>query len=579
MDYENNEFENLPVSDDEATDEAALAEEAEDVASVPENDEDISLDDILAGLPGEEAPSDEPESFEYHMAGPDVLQDDVFSGESIDSFEDDEEPQPHFGAFPAGGRPQTPPPAPSPAPQPQTNYRAPGQTPPPVQPYNFNRPSYSPPAAPQPPKKKSNGGLIALLVIILVSVVIAAAFLIPRLGSSRLHSATTDTSASLVTNEAGEPQTTEATSSPVQYASTNSGTELSAVEIAEKCRASIVGVMTYQNGQLSGEGSGVVMGVDSTKTYTYIMTCAHVIASSKVTYGILTLDGMSYEAELVGYDTKTDIGVLKVKDTSLAVAEFGDSTQLKIGETVYAIGNPGGSEYFGSMTEGIVSAIDRTVSGAYNLTSIQHDAAINPGNSGGALVNSKGQVVGINSSKIAATDYEGMGFAVPTSTAVSIANSLISYGYVPNRPKLGITYAAVSEYQVYSMVVAIKGLPSGSLIITGINSDSALAGTDAQVGDMIIAVNGKKMDSSSVLLDLIDKGAVGDSLTLTLCRVNSRTYQTTSFDVTIKLVEDKGSETEQSTEEDSIYDFNNGGSSGSDFGGDFRDFFRDYFGF
>ena len=179
--------------------------------------------------------------------------------------------------------------------------------------------------------------------------------------------------------------------------------------------------------------------------------------------------------------------------------------------------------------------------------------------------------MGINSSKIAATDYEGMGFAVPMSTVKPIVESLIKYKYVPNRPKLGIQYASVSSYQMYSMVVAIKGLPAGSLVIAGISNDSSLAQTDAQVGDLIIAVNGKKMDDSSVLLDLIDKGAVGDTMTLTLCRVESRTYKTSTFDVTITLVEDRGTPQEEETTS-SVDGYNYGGASS------FEDFFKQYFG-
>ena len=351
---------------------------------------------------------------------------------------------------------------------------------------------------------------------------------------------------------------------------------VNSVYVADKVRPSVVGVMTYVNGQLSGEGSGVLWGEDSTGTYTYIVTCAHVIDDSGVTFGVLLLDGKTYEAELVATDTRTDIGVLKIKATGLPLAEIGDSSTLKVGEPIYAIGNPGGSEYFGSITDGIISAIDRSVSATYTMTCIQHNAAINPGNSGGALVNTAGQIVGINSSKIASTEYEGMGFAVPTSVAQSVVESLIKYKYVPNRPKLGIQYSEVSAYQLYSMVVSIKGLPQGSLVIAGISSDSSLADTEAQVGDLIIAVNGKDMDDSSVLLDLIDTGAVGDTLTLTLCRIEQRTYKTETFDVTIKLIEDKGDT--QQEEPTTTAPSNNGGYyyGGA---GSFEDFFNDYFGF
>lgn len=554
--------------------------------------------------PAEEHPTDKPSTEtplsgfpgQFRFKSEDIIQDEPATRRETTG--ESEASNSGFDSYPETRRPQTPPPATQYRPGDgdfRTNYRNPGEQQvnrqpgapqqPQHQPYNFGRPySYNqPPQPPQKPKKSNKAGKIAVISIICVAVAVALVFIGGKLfGGTKIESGSELTQDQ--TTAAADGSNSDDTTAAVQLADVSSGEKLNAVQIADKCRSCVVGVMTYVNGQLEGEGSGVVMGFDSAKENTYIMTCAHVISTSGVTYGILTLDGTSYTAELVGYDSRTDIGVLKVKGTDFDVAEFADSTQLKIGETVYAIGNPGGSEYFGSMTEGIVSAIDRNVSGSYNITCIQHDAAINPGNSGGALVNSSGQVVGINSSKIADTDYEGMGFAVPSATATDIAKSLISYGYVPNRPKLGITYANVNSYQVYSMVVAIKGLPAGSLIITGISDDSAFKGTDAKEGDMIIAVNGKDMDSSDVLLDLIDKGAVGDSITLTLCRVNSRTYQTSNFDVTIKLVEDKGSSAETTTESDSIYDFGNGESSGGNNGGfdfgnfgfDFGDFFRQF---
>lgn len=346
--------------------------------------------------------------------------------------------------------------------------------------------------------------------------------------------------------------------------------EVNSVWVAEKVRPSVVGVMTYKNGQLAGEGSGILwMEKDE---YTYVITCAHVIDASGVSFGVLLLDGKSYEATFVGADTRTDIGVVKIKATGLPLADFGDSGSLRVGEPVYAIGNPGGSEYFGSLTDGIVSAIDRSVTATYKMTCIQHNAAINPGNSGGALVNTAGQIVGINSSKIASTDYEGMGFAVPTVIAKPIAEALVQHGYVPNRPKLGIEYAPVSAYQLYSMVVSIKGLPQGSLVIAGISTDSSLKNTEAEVGDLIIGVNGKDMNDSSVLLDLIETGAVGDTLTLKLCRIDNRTYKTKTFDVTITLVEDKGTPKEEETttqRNDGGYYY--GGAS------NFEDFFNEYF--
>lgn len=422
----------------------------------------------------------------------------------------------------------------------------------------------------QPVQTKKSKGKKFIFAFIAVCIVIAIAVIIGTSDSPAKVTTTTESNAANVVESI--PSTTIANTQPSTTAINIE--QVNSVWVAEKVRPSVVGVMTYQNGQLAGEGSGVLWGVDHTGQYTYVVTCAHVIDSkTPLSYGILMLDGTHYEAEMVASDAKTDIGVLKIKATGLPVAELGDSSVLKIGEPVYAIGNPGGSEYFGSITNGIVSAIDRSINATYTMTCIQHNAAINPGNSGGALVNTAGQIVGINSSKISSTDYEGMGFAVPMSIVKPVVEALIQYKYVPNRPKLGIEYATVSSYQLYSIVVSIKGLPQGSLVIAGISTDSSLANTDAQVGDLIIAVNDKPMDDSNVLLDLIDTGAVGDTLKLTLCRIEERTYKTTTFDVTITLVEDKGSSVQQEETTTQPGDYYYGGAES------FEDYFERYFGF
>lgn len=410
-------------------------------------------------------------------------------------------------------------------------------------------PLYQRPAAPvtvrppeEPEKKSGKAVMIVLIVICFIIAIVGVVLGVVGLnGKNGTDNNTDSTSASDVTSlpDDSNNQVPPVTDN-IDVSTTVPDEDVpNSVFVAEKVRPSVVGVMAYYDGVLSGEGSGVLMSEKD--GWTYVITCAHVINKEDETFGILLLDGTTYEAELVAYDDRTDIGVLKVEKTGLPLAEFGDSTALKVGEPIYAIGNPGGSEYFGSITDGIVASIDRSVTSTYTMTCIQHNAAINPGNSGGALVNTSGQVVGINSSKIASTEYEGMGFAVPTSIAAHVVDSLISYGYVPNRPKLGIEYAPVSSYQLYSIIVSIKGLPQESLVIASIAPDSSLANTDAEVGDLIIAVNGENMDDSSVLLDIIETGAVGDTLTLTLCRIDNRTYRTTTFDVTVTLVEDKGS--------------------------------------
>lgn len=318
---------------------------------------------------------------------------------------------------------------------------------------------------------------------------------------------------------------------------------LTTSQVAAKVKSSIVGVVVYASNSNSsaGEGTGVIMGEDDSRTYTYIITCAHVISDAGIKARIQTEDGTTYDAEIVGFDTRTDLGVLRIKASGLKAAEFGNSDSLHVGDPVYAIGNPGGVEFFGSFTGGFVSAIDRPVSSeiGYTMKCIQHDAAINPGNSGGALVNAYGQVIGINSQKIAATEYEGMGFAIPITSAKEIIEDLIAYSYVPDRPMLGITYYPVSASQQYSMIAQIKGLPAGTLIINEISPDSSLANTNARQYDMIIAVNGEPLTTADVLLEKIDNGKVGDKFTLTLCRVNSN-YTIEEFKVEASLVEDKG---------------------------------------
>ncbi len=393
---------------------------------------------------------------------------------------------------------------------------------------------------PQPPKS-SVGKNLAVILVAACAVIAVICIGIGMIGFGG-NNALTDTtgSTSLTTTKSTtnlNPETT--VNDSMNVSTTAPSTELpNSVYVAQKVRPSVIGVMTYYDGELTGEGSGVLMSEKN--GWTYIITCAHVINEEDVEYRILFLDGTTLEAELVAYDDRTDIGVVRVNKTGLPLAEFGDSSSLQVGEPIYAIGNPGGSEYFGSITDGIVASIDRSVASTYTMTCIQHNAAINPGNSGGALVNASGQVVGINSSKIASMEFEGMGFAVPTSIAGPVVDALINYGYVPNRPKLGIEYAPVSSYQLYSIIVSVRGLPQGSLVIASIAEDSSLIGTDAQVGDLIIGVNGKEMTDTSVLLDLIETGAVGDSLTLNLARIDNRTYKVTTFDVVITLVEDKG---------------------------------------
>lgn len=401
----------------------------------------------------------------------------------------------------------------------------------------------TPAEEPQKPKKKKNKGFVTF-VVAAVSLAIVALGLCIFIGLRGNDGKT----------EANPPASSGAEITIMESLTPSKNSEsLATIQIAENAEKINVGIMIYGKTQsfltgtsdaLVGEGSGILMSVDKTNTYTYILTCAHVISAakdSKYTITVQDSEGNTYDGIMVGCDEKTDIGVIKIKATGLPLAQFGDSSALKKGQKVYAIGNPGGMEFFGSFTDGMISSIDRPISSesGYEMKCIQHSTPINSGNSGGALLNEFGQVIGINSSKIVSTGYEGMAFAIPISDAKPIIDDLVANGMVTNRPKLGISYTAAMQYQQYAMIIQLKELPAGSLIIRDINPDSSLASTKVEVYDLIIAVDGKDLDTPDVLLDKIENGKVGDKLTLTICRI-ADDYSISEFDVTVELVEDKG---------------------------------------
>lgn len=414
--------------------------------------------------------------------------------------------------------------------------------------------SYNRPVAPKPeaPKKSSKGkktGLIIAVVIICVCFLISVGIIVGTLVSGGDYKQPTgdDTQLNLIEGIVGNDEVV------------TDGEKLSAKQIYKKVHESSVGILVYSSNQqrVYSEGTGIVMSTNSDNTVTYIITCAHVIDVKNPKIIVQTADGTQYDGTVVGVDAKTDIGVVRVSSTDLKSAEFADSSSVEVGDTVYAIGNPGGMQFFGSFTNGMVSAIGRPVDSpvGYEVACIQHTAPINPGNSGGALVNEYGQVIGINSSKIASEDYEGMGFAVPSATVKEIVDELIKNGVVTNRPVLGVNVALSSQSQVYSIIVKVNNLPTGSVIIDTIMNGSDLKNKGVKEGDMIIKVNGEDMETQDVLLDAIEKSKVGDTITLTICRVDSE-YNISTFDVDVKLVDDSSvSEPETETPE---YDFDYG---------------------
>ncbi len=420
-----------------------------------------------------------------------------------------------------------------------------------VQHQNFNQPT--------PKKKKSKVGKFLFVALVCISIIVASVAIGFDLSdddnsnNNKPNTASTTENASSDSNNSGANPVIE--DSPISYSEYSGKGTMTPEQIYKEVKEINVGILVYAKNQMVGEGSGIVVGSDSTGKYTYILTAAHVISDSGVNVQVQFSDGSEYEATIVGFDTKTDVGVLKIEGTGFKEATFGNSDKLAVGQTVYAIGNPGGTEFFGSFTSGMISAIDRpvpTTNSSYDLPCIQHNAAINPGNSGGALVNEYGQVIGLNSSKISSTEYEGMGFSVPSETVLEVYGKIIKYGYVTNRPMLGINYFPVSSDYTYSAIAWKSDLPYGSIVIATINENSDVAKKNIQVGDIITAVNGKELESTDILLEAIENGKVGDKLTLTIYRLNNNGSINSSFEATVELVEDKGDNTvtEQEVETD-----------------------------
>lgn len=256
----------------------------------------------------------------------------------------------------------------------------------------------------------------------------------------------------------------------------------------------------------TSEGSGIIATSDG-----YIITNAHVVDGAD-SLKVITSDGKTYEAELIGSDSMTDLAVIKVDAEGLTAAEFGSSSDLVVADPVIAIGNPGGLQ--STVTVGYVSALNRPVTSSdtgYTMNCIQTDAAINPGNSGGALVNMYGQVIGINSSKIVATGYEGLGFAIPIDDALPIIRNLKDYGYVKDRAMLGI-----SGQYLDSWTANFYGLPSG-MYVAEVNNES-VSDAGVQQGDVITKIDDEEITSANTISNYIAKKKPGDEVTLTITR-------------------------------------------------------------
>lgn len=426
----------------------------------------------------------------------------------------------------------------TPASDAEPGFQAPLQSPPPYQPDN-NPNSYPPnpyygyqpqPKKPgKPPLSTGSKVFIGCMIGLVVLVFLGTATFITWsfLGDSLDNTAGTDNTG---TSESTDDNTAlpSATLDDIIALEQTEGETLSTIEVAAKIKPSVVTITVYDLASVDplGEGSGIIISEDG-----YIVTNAHVIEEGNRVM-ITTADEETYEASVYATSTTDDLAVLKIDAKGLTPAEFGDSDKLQIGQFVMTSGNPGGSQFAGSVTLGVVSGTKRVSSNSSYTTFIQTDAAINPGNSGGPLVNMSGQVVGINSAKIADVEYEGIGFAIPSTEAQAIINDLLQYKYVKGRVKIGITIQDIDP----ALTVA-NNLPTG-VTVMAVNTDSDAAKAGLAQGDIITHINSKEVSTVDELIDSVRTHTAGDKIKLSVYRLRSGVVS--RFDITINLSEDKG---------------------------------------
>ena len=284
---------------------------------------------------------------------------------------------------------------------------------------------------------------------------------------------------------------------------------LSFQEIYQQVSPSVVSITAALPLGVS-QGTGVVMTADG-----YIITNAHVIEGA-FRADVSLEDGRSFEAKLVGSDETTDLAVLKIEADDLTPAVFGDSDQMVVGDTVVAIGNPMGEQLRGTMTDGILSAINRDMEVDGNtMTLLQTTAALNTGNSGGALVNDQGQVIGITNMKLISNvsdnTLEGLGFAIPTTTVKPVVDALIADGVVTGRPTLGVTVRTMYDFEKTEY-----GVDHGLLVVS-ITAGSGAEGK-LEEGDVLLTANGAPLHTNDDLLTIRDSLQAGDSIDFTVLR-------------------------------------------------------------
>lgn len=378
------------------------------------------------------------------------------------------------------------------------------------------------------------------------------------------------------------------TTAPVEKGKTtvsnvNVNVESEVTKAVEKVEDAVVSVTTYQksNSELSdiekifgpasgsqsskdelqeaGEGSGVIYRKDNGKAY--IVTNNHVVAGASAV-SIMLHSGKKADAKIIGTDTYSDLAVLEISDKDVTtIAEFGNSNNVKVGETVLAIGSPLGSTFANSVSQGIISAKDRMITnqtsdGAIiNSKAIQTDAAINPGNSGGALINTAGQVIGINSSKIAqaasGVSAEGMGFAIPSNEVVNIINQL-EQGKSVARPMLGIKMVNLNVLKTEDKksVLKLDDKITNGVVVASVEKDTPAAAAGLKQYDVITKIDGKDISSTTELQSILYSKNIGDKIELTYYRDGKEAKTTVNLtEDSSKLEEQQKQAQEQQTEQ------------------------------
>ena len=371
---------------------------------------------------------------------------------------------------------------------------------------------------PKPKKEKRKSGGHSAAVVIVASVLAAIIGAVSGIAvMSNVFSADTNTTS--VTEQTDKVQN-----------NVNINIDETASSIAEavaiKCTDSVVGIRTTTSvssffggsQEQTGDGSGVIYTADG-----YIITNYHVIGDavesnkSKIDVFVGDNKSESYPATVIGYNISCDLAVIKINASGLTPVELGNSDELKVGQQVITIGAPGGLEFMGSVTYGIISGLDRTVSTNSTLKLIQTDAAINPGNSGGALLDANGKLIGINSSKIASVEYEGMGFAIPVNTVKEKCDKIIS------RKGDSQAYLGVSISSTYtSEVLAFYGYPSGA-VVSSVAEGSPAANAGIARGDIITEFNNVKITEYTVFTDALYDCKGGDKVNVKIYR-NGKQY-------------------------------------------------------